>query len=541
MKVIPYREYPGAPRLVADMMEAQAGSFGYTFNPDAAWWRERSHYEQQQQRPYTAIAARLKENAAAFHYHEAAYANLDALAQPGTLVVVTGQQVGLAGGPLYSLYKALTAIAYARRMETESGVRTVPVFWMAGSDHNFAEVGRCWWIDTKNELQQVKRNLPENSRPCGGIQLETAASELIERLTDDLPDSDFKPELMKLLSEAYRPEYTYGYSFHRFMVGLLSRFGMVFLDADDEVLKRLSQPFWLKAVDTIPQRLHRAVERGRELEQQGYMIQVPVEENRPALFVLEDGHRRKVILDESARHGKGDILLSLPELRDIAASEPERFSIGVTLRPLWQQWLLPAAAFVGGPHEIAYWAQLDSNFDQMNLRPPALLHRLSVTLVETKIRRKLEKLNVEAADLLGDVDGLRESLLKSGEAGEVFDQFSRIRTTLEENKAELSAQTGTVYSGMDKQIDQAFDKMTYQLDRLEGQFKQRRQQADQAFGNGFDLAALHLRPGDSFQERLLSPVYYLARYGDRLLDGLLSIADKHGEGHVIVDVEELEA
>ncbi len=540
MKTIPYPDYPGTPQLVAEALAGNARlEFGFPVNVDAAEWKKRSEEEARRDRPRKEVVAQLKKTAADVEYHANAQANLDALAQPGTLAVVTGQQVGIAGGPLLTLYKALTAIAVARKLERESGVRTVPVFWMATSDHKFAEVGRAWWIDLKNELQEFKRDDPDNRRPCGSIELGDAATELLERLYEDLPESDFKPALMELLKTAYEPETTYGAAFHRLLANWLTRFGMVFLDAEDSGLKQLSRPFWKQTVEQTSERLALQIERSRALEAAGYTAQVPIQADRPALFLLDEGERRKIILSEHARRGRADVVLTTKELLRIADTEPERFSIGVTLRPHWQQWLLPAGAYVAGPHEMAYWSQLAGTFEPLDLPAPAVIHRAGFTLVEKKVRRKLDKLETEVGAFFGDLEELRDRLLRAGMQGDVLASFTKVRAEAENCHRELSKQADGVYSGMEQQVTQTFEKIEYHLDKLEQQFKQRRKQADQALSGGFDTVTLHLRPDGVFQERRLSPVYYLARYGDTLLEGLLKAAERYDEGHLIADLEEL--
>ena len=541
MKKIELSQFPSTPDLVHETISGIARvDFGFPVNTSSELWQEKLERERKIDRPRDILVDTLLEEANALVLPEQARQNIEALRSPDTLAVVTGQQVGLAGGPLLTLYKALTTISLARKMELETGIRTVPVFWMATSDHNLPETAQIHWIDKENKLASYRAPAQDNRTPVGRLTLGPMATDMLAALEHDLPISEFSDELIGYLRAAYRPEYSFGEAFRSLGYSLLGPLGMVMFDPESEAVKRAASPFWVPAVEDVDNRLEHLAIRSRDLRDNGYSVQAPVERGRPAIFLHEDGQRRKVVLEGRAIRARSDIILSREDLLRIAETSPENLSAGVTLRPHLQGYLLPTAAYVAGPHEMAYWAQLAGSFEGFGLSAPAVVPRASFTLIESKIQRRLDKLGLSPEDVFQNLEALSERLLQQRRDDRAETLFSEIEEKLlatEKTVMELASEPE--FAGLDNAVNTAYRKMEYHLEKLHGQFtdKLRRQNSDLI--NHLDRLFTHLRPAGRQQERVLTPFYYFMRYGTAVRDGLARIAADTIGSHTMISIEEL--
>ncbi len=543
MKTVPLSTFASTPLLVSHALSGELElDFGFPLNVDSPWWRRRSEIEARHPRDTAALSRILLRQAGSAPLHDEARKNINALAKPGTLAVVTGQQTGIAGGPLLTLYKALSAIAVAKHMESESGVRTVPVFWMATSDHNYTEVSQLHWLNVNNELVRRTDSLRDNRRPVGLLRLGDFGPELIAALKADMPDTDFLRDVFSPLEAAYGdPEQTWGHAFRLLMQEMLGPYGMVVLDPEDGELKQYAKPFWQASCEEVEQRLDRLGARSDELQQAGYEVQAPVETGRPALFVLEEGVRRKVVLEGHVRRSRSDLILTKQRLQQIAREAPETLSAGVTLRPLLQGWLLPTAAYVPGPHEMAYWAQLSPAFEPLGLAPPALIHRASFTLIEKKTRRSLGKLGIEEEELFGSLEELSDRIVQQAHEDRSSPVFEEMERCMAEARSSLMALTeGSTYGGLENAVAGNFKRLEQQLGKLQGVFTDRIKRSHGDLLGHLEKAAVHISPAGKPQERVLTPFYYLARYSSRLIPFLLERCLDASGTHGFLDLEEME-
>ncbi|MBD3165187.1 bacillithiol biosynthesis cysteine-adding enzyme BshC [bacterium] len=541
LKSIPFQELESIPALVSDALADRCRiPFGFATKVDADWWRERSRAEAGADHPRDVLVERLLAQNEPLGISDKVRANIEALCEKSTLAVVTGQQVGLGGGPLLTLYKAVTAVAFARHMEQISGVRTVPIFWMATSDHNLFEAAQLHWIDVKNQLVRLAYDSQDNRVPVGQLPLGDVAVDFTAGLDRDMPDSDFKPRIMEAVREAYQPEHTFGYAFQKLGNTLLGDAGLIFLNPDEEELKAACKPFWVRQAEEVDDRLTHLYERSNEIAEAGYHVQAPVHRGRPALFLHEEGVRRKVVLEGRSVRAKSDVVISREELIEFAEQSPERLSAGVTLRPMLQGYMIPTGAYIAGPHEMAYWAQLGGAFEPLGLLPPAVIHRASFTLLEAKVVKKLEKLGEPAESFLKNPEGVTEEIVSRQSRYSVDEAFERIKTHCGDMHDEFrDLLNAAPFGGLDSAVDNAQSRIRRQLDTLESKFNQRLQQHHQDIVNSIERIKVHLRPAGKFQERVISPIYYFNRYSPDLVKGLIDHAMEKPGHHVFIEVEEL--
>lgn len=344
------------------------------------------------------------QNARWDNWDEAVRANVEALRDPASAAVVTGQQLGLFGGPLYTVYKAVTAVQLARQMAEDTGRPVVPVFWLAGEDHDFEEIRATVVLSGRDPVRIALP--PDDARtPVGRRVLGPEIDAALADLERALRPTAFTPHLLAALRRSYRPGATMRDAFASWMAHLFAGSGLVLLSVDDARLKRLAAPVFRQEIERPEETLARLTEAGEALLQAGFHQQVtPLPGN---LFLMEPEGRFTLDPD-----GDGFVLRGLDrryakaELLALLDAEPERFSPNVVLRPVVEDRLLPTAAYVAGPGEASYYAQLRGVYDAFGVPMPVVYPRASVTLVEATVRRVLDRYGLGVPDLDADIEAL---------------------------------------------------------------------------------------------------------------------------------------
>jgi bacillithiol biosynthesis cysteine-adding enzyme BshC len=459
--------------------------------------------------------------------------NLDRL-RDGAVAVVTGQQVGLFGGPAYSVYKALTAIHVAREL-TARRTDAVPVFWLATEDHDLAEVDHCFF-PKRGGLERFGLSTPGIAdRRVGEIRLGEAVRELASRAAGLLEGSSAE-EAARWLAESYRPEETFGSSFAKLMTRIFAGRGLIFLDPMAPELHRMSAPTMMRAVKEHEVLARELVARSVALERAGFHAQVKVTEQSTLVFRIVDGQRLPL------RSGNGGLAAgskqeSLDETLDALERHPEQFSPSALLRPVIQDTLLPTAADIGGPAEVAYHAQTSLVYGKLLGRAPAILPRASFTLVTSHVSNLLKKYNLEARDVFAGRQRLRAKLESEALPQALSSRFENgekmIKDLLEGFREPLARLDQTLGGA----LDTASEKMLYQFNSL-------RAKAGRAEGFRTGVVSTHeneiaslLLPNNELQERSLAFLSFLASEGRGLLD-LLDRNIRIGTGeHCILSLQ----
>ncbi|GIU79021.1 MAG: putative cysteine ligase BshC [Bryobacteraceae bacterium] len=505
---VPYAELPGVSALFAAYVSASgdAARF-YRHDPFSltGWLEAAREARAAEGAPRRDVAEAL----AAVNPQSAA---LQKLADPATVAVVTGQQAGLFGGPAYTLYKALTAVHVARRLE-EAGQPAVPVFWIASEDHDLIEVSRAHVFDTRLRIVRLEAAAGEGrGRPVGTIPIPHPPVEALAAAMEGFLHAD---EALALVRDAYRPGRTFSESFLALLEPLLRPYGMVFLDPLEPRLRRLAAPLLERAWARREELGQALALRKRELEQAGFHAQVDVEDGTALFFVLEHGARRRAGI------------AAVPD-------DPAQWSPNALLRPVMQDWLLPTAVYVGGPAEVAYWAQSEALHSLLLGRMPAVLPRAGFTLIDPRTQRLMERFGVTLAECLRGEEALLEHVavrLVPERLKEALDEAAAgIGPRLESLRAELAAFDPTLGEAMKR----SGAKIAYQLEKMRRKtaraaLRKSDEAADQA-RHAFRLAA----PERQLQERYYSFLPFLAKYGTGVLDEILQAADAMKPAHEVL-------
>lgn len=449
----------------------------------------------------------------------------------GASAVVTGQQVGLFGGPLFSIFKALSTIKLAGQA-TKAGSDCVPVFWLATTDHDLDEINHVSLLRPDGALEKFSattRGLPD--APVGTVTFGPEIEPLVEAAAGLLGDS----EITKFLREAYRPGENFGSAFARLFSRLFADWGVVLLDASDPELHRIAAPIYGAAIERAAELDDALLARGRELEAAGYHQQVKVTSSSTLLFTLRDGarvpvHRRSNDLLVS------DEVISEPEMLRRVASEPEQFSANVLLRPVVQDYLLPTLAYVGGAAEIAYFGQGAVVYQALLGRATPILPRFSATIVEAKPQALLERYGLSIPDLFHGPEALRENLAKHALPAELQAAFERAELSLKQSLGAIQQSLERLDKTLVDAAANAGSKMQHQLEQLRSRAARAELRQSELLGRHAEHLGNALYPNKVLQEREIGGIYFVARPGVEVLRNLYDALRTDCLDHQIVSL-----
>jgi bacillithiol biosynthesis cysteine-adding enzyme BshC len=452
----------------------------------------------------------------AFGGDDATARNLDRL-RDGAFAVVTGQQVGLFGGPAYSVYKALTAIHVAREL-TDTGTNAVPIFWLASEDHDLAEVNHTFFSkrSTVERFDLSTEGIAD--RRVGEIQLGEAILELSSRAAGML-DGPSLEEVHRWLSESYSPVETFGTSFAKLMTRIFAGRGLIFLDPLSPELHRLSAPTMIRAVREHKTLAQELVARSAALEKAGFHTQVKVVEQSTLLFRIVDG-QRLALRPVNGGFVAGTKQQSAEDTLREMELHPDQFSPSALLRPVVQDTLVPTVAYIGGAAELAYQAQTSVVYQRLLGRAPAILPRAGFTLIPSPVSNLLKKYNMGIQDVFAGRHRLRakmESEALPKELTSRFDDGENLLKSLADSLREPLSKLDQTLLGA---LETASEKMLYQFNGLRSKAARAEGFRTGVIGAHENEIASALLPNNSLQERSLSLLPFLASEGRELLDQL---------------------
>jgi bacillithiol biosynthesis cysteine-adding enzyme BshC len=481
-----------------------------------------------------ALADALRAQSVEFGAGAAALGNIGKL-RAGARAVVTGQQVGLFGGPLLTLLKAATAVARAKEATAATGVEHVPVFWLATEDHDLEEVDQVSLL-TKTSVETLRLGLKSAGEPVGGVRLGEEVSVVLEQVGELL---GYAP-VWDWLKEFYAPGATLGGAFARLMARLFEAQGLIVMDAAGRAFHELGKATLRAAIERAPELESALLARTKELEAAGYHAQVLVKAGASLLFLVdaETGERQALrrMTDGSWRAGARSYAEA--ELLEILEAAPERVSPNALLRPVFQDTILPTAAYVGGPAEIAYFAQSAVLYEAILGRLTPVLPRFSATLVEPAIAAVMAKDEVSLKDVF-EAKTTAALTQRLGARAMPIEGKRRLAAVGNAMDAELGALTSyleSVDESLGRSAQVSASKMRYQMNRLRRMAATFEVQKEASLEKHARAMMNHLFPDGHPQERVIGGVWFVAQAGGGLVERLVDEAGKMCLGHGVVRI-----
>jgi bacillithiol biosynthesis cysteine-adding enzyme BshC len=435
----------------------------------------------------------------------------------GALAVVTGQQVGLFGGPLFAIFKALTAVKLADQA-TRAGIDCVPVFWLATEDHDLEEVNQVSIPGSDGSLQKLTAPIEGLAEaPVGRVRFNAEIQSVVDAAAGLLGTS----EISDFLREAYRPGENFGSAFARLFARLFADWGVILLDPSDPEFHQISEPIYQAAIERAAELDEALLARGRALEAADYHQQVKVTQSSTLLFTLRNGARvpvqRRVTGQGTAEFVIEEEQVAEAELLKRVASSPQDFSANVLLRPVIQDYLLPTLAYTGGSAEVAYFAQVGVVYEALLGRVTPIVPRLSATIVEPKLKGLLERYGLSLPDLFQGPERLRELMASRTLPKELQSAFDQAEVSLEKSLAAIRDGLARLDSTLVDSATNAASKMQHQLTQLRARAARAELRQTEIVGRHAEVLCNLLYPNKTLQEREIAGGFFVARHGAELL------------------------
>jgi bacillithiol synthase len=427
------------------------------------------------------------------------------LAEPGTVTVVTGQQVGLFSGPAYTIFKALTAVKLARHL-SDQGIPAVPVFWLATEDHDLAEVDHAWVFN--HAATPAKIAVSETVATGGPVGEVKPGHVPFAELREALGNLPFADEVVARLELAYEPNASFGTAFHSFLRELLKDCGLLYLDPLAPAVREIATPFMRQAVRRVPDLIRALRERNRELEAAGYHAQVYIDDSTSLVFLIEED-KRIPLRWKNGRFFARDNSYTPDDL----ALHDGRVSPNALLRPVMEDYLLPTAAYVGGPSEIAYMAQAQVLYEALLGRMPVIFPRNSFTLLDSRATKLLERYGLHVPDLFSHQEKVASLIAGRLVPDRLTNEFASVRSAVSSLLASLQLNLREFDPTLDAASKKSAAKILYQIDKLsqkaarELMLRDERAKQDATYLMNLAFPYRHL------QERFYSIIPFLAQHG----------------------------
>ena len=461
-----------------------------------------------------------------FHCGVKSLANIDMLRDDNCVAIVTGQQVGVFTGPLYTIYKAITAVKLADKLSRDfPEYKFVPMFWLAGEDHDFEEVSSVSLFNAAGELlrldyQPQKKDAQANVGAVGEIVFDDSIESLFASVDDALVPTEFKAKVQGLYKTAYQKGMTFNRAFVHMMNVLLEDSGLIFLDSNDAEIKQLLLPVFRNEFANTPQSCQLVIDQSAILERQ-YHAQV---KPRPInLFLFHEKGRYPIEPHPNGYSLKGTRQhYTKEELHTLLEKQPELFSPNVVLRPICQDTLLPTVAYVAGPAELAYFGQYGTLYKHFGIPQPLIVPRASITIVEEKVEKILNRFSLEPLSLFGNIEFLKQQIAEQISDLKADDFFNSATHSINGSLSQLKPALQSIDPTLLPALDHTLGKINANLNVLKEKTVAAQKRQHEVSLRQIDKAAANLFPASDFQERQLNILYFLNKYGTEFVRWLFS-------------------
>lgn len=532
------RRFPWMRRLAADYaFDYERLRDFFAGNPDdpSAWGdalARAQRFERQRDRMADLLAAQQERRQAP----AAARAAAADLRDPRAVAIVTGQQAGLFGGPLFTLLKGLTALRLAAAVRDRHGVPTVAVFWIDSEDHDWDEVRACAVLDGDAAPHTVSlADIPgAHAGAVAGIRLDDSIDAALADLQAALPVTEFTSDLVAGLRRAYTPGTGMADAFGRWLETVLGEQGLVVYDAADAAAKPLVADLFAQEAGHPGRTVALAATAGERLEQAGYHAQVMPASGSLALFHLNEGRHAIQVDDDSFVIGERRV--PRPDLLTHIRDTPERFSPNVLLRPLVQDTLFPTVCYVAGPSELAYLGQLKAVYDAFGVPMPLIQQRATATIVDSNAMRFLTRSGIEFAALRAQDEAALNELLQAQLPPTVDASVQDALRALDERMAAIAREVTRIDATLEGATHSTLARMQDELKKLNGKIIQAAKRKDETLRRQFHHARAQAFPNGHPQEREIGFVSFLNKYGPSLVPRLLEALPAEMGQHWVVTI-----
>ncbi len=493
--------------------------------------------------PRDALVDILTEQNRLYGFGDKTFENIDKLRDKSTCVVFTGQQVGLLTGPLYTVYKTLTTIKLSERLSKEMGVEVVPIFWMAADDHDFEEVGHVHLLDREKKPVKIHyrpKDKPQDI-PMGFFTLDENITDFLDKVLETLLPNDYYPDVEAMIREAYKPGRSIVEAFGIIMGRLFAGSGLILVNPADTEVKQLATPIFKKEIKENSESNQIVDLANLELDKLGYHLQVHNLKDYLNLFYYT-GSRSRVMLDgdeyiieaQEKRYSQEDLLKAVDDA-------PSFFSPNVILRPVTQDYIFPTLAYIGGPSEVAYFAQIKDLHSHFKVQCPIVYPRISATIVDNYSIKTMQKYDLHLGDLSSDkkVQGAINAIVERKFPQEYTDKIEENRLEILNKIMELHEVVKIFDEGVQKTLDKTRGKIDYELKSLQDKILKAYKKENDNIVHAVQSTGDFLFPEASMQERHLNILTFINRYGMEFMDKISEHLKVDSYDHQVLCLEDM--
>ncbi|MBX7152748.1 bacillithiol biosynthesis cysteine-adding enzyme BshC [bacterium] len=543
MKTLSFKDIPGSGKLFLDYMYQFSNVQSlYSVSPDDAAAQEtllsRLASKKTDRKQVSQILARQNQT---FGASDLTLENIKKLENPNTVAVVTGQQMGLFTGPLYTIYKSIGTIKLCEVYQKKfPQYEFVPVFWMELEDHDFDEIRHVQLLSVDNDLKKISYNGndPGNviRNPVNQLPITEDISRVLDEVKSVLYTTDFTHEWLGLIAKAYQGT-SLSQAFGKMLTDLLGPYGLIMMDPSDIEFKKIVAPVFRKEIEHTD-RIHQLLQTQSEtLKQSGYEAQV---ETAPSnLFMLDNGPEKLAINVEKKnkfRLSAGDIASEKNAISKILESSPERFIPNVVLRPIVQDTLLPTFAYVAGPAEVAYFGQFKSVYEFFEIPQPMIVPRPFVTILEKKNAKVLDKYTIELLQVFTHSKTLVDQVTMQQSGVPIEAVFGQFVGQMNNQFKALQKQLTAIDPNLKGALETAQQKADQALQVLKTKTIESEKRRNEVLVDQIRKLIHHLYPHHNFQERELNALYYLNKYGRDFIKLLHERLDVTTKDHQVIEL-----
>lgn len=465
--------------------------------------------------------------------------NISALNDENTFAVVTGQQVSLFGGPLYTFYKIISTIKLTKLLnERYSEYNFIPIFWMEADDHDFKEIQSVKIIDQYNKLKTITYDdgIEDeiNRGSVGKLKFNSNINQTIDELDESLRDNEFKDEILNLINSCYSEGVTIKAAFKKLIFNFFDEYGLVIFNPQDKRVKDLLLPIFEKEIDNFATHSNENVLRSAELDE-NYHAQVKV--NPINLFYTNESGRHLVEPVEGEFRFRGKRKrISEDEIKKLLYYDPSAFSPGVLLRPICQDFLFPTAVYVGGPAEVSYFAQVIPNYSFFNLVPPIVFPRASVTILEKHIASSIKKYDLLFNEFFFDENDLVNKMLNKVSDIDLEDIFSNSKESINGTLLKLRESLVEIDQTLNDVSEKSVNRINQTMEILKSKSEDLQARKHKDVVNRLKKIRYFIYPNDTLQEREINFIYFASKYGVNFVKWLVNELSTSKIDHQVIEL-----
>ncbi|WP_249869876.1 bacillithiol biosynthesis cysteine-adding enzyme BshC [Oceanobacillus saliphilus] len=464
--------------------------------------------------------------------------NINKLNDPKSVTVIGGQQAGLLTGPMYTINKLISIIQFARQQEDKLGIPVVPVFWIAGEDHDFDEINHVYLPDVPQMKKYKLAHHLMEKRSVSDIAIDQKAlSKWVDNLFEMLEETVHTKDLYKAIVDMKNQSKTYADFFAQIIFHVFKDEGVVLIDSGNSKVRKLESSHFQKMIKHQPGISEGVFAALKDLKEQGYTISLEAGPLDGHLFYHKNKERILLTRDESGDWvGKqNEIRLTTDELMETAENEPELLSNNVVTRPLMQELLFPTLAFIGGPGEVGYWAALKQAFHTLDLKMPPVLPRLSMTIVESNIVKVVEKYRMDTAEAINvGVKEEKDKWLQSKSDPRIDELATEIKAVIEKAHKPLREVAKGIRDDLGALSEKNLFYLYRDIDFLESRLIKALEEKYEKELNEFNRVDTALHPNGGLQERIWNPLHWINVYGTDFITELTEQDFSFHEEHYVV-------